>query len=316
MVAHGRRLRGHLARTIVAAVVAACGGGGAPFVEDAAAPDAAPVGCPVPEGTSFVLARIRFMSTGGFDLDGDGDPDNEIGKLPAPVLDSTQGGIDTAILNGELIVLIHITEWSDPPTPTDPDLTVYAFIGYDADEPANPGNNYGGEGRFLVRPAEFDVNCGIEARFESASIEDRVLTMKASRLGFPLSTHTGSLEFVRMTLITELDPEYRSGEARAGAVTTLCALHALPFPGDTPGSALDAFVNDPTLSQAVSPDIDMDGDGIEQVIGDGITIERCIDGDGTVVPGRDCPCHPAIADGYSLLLDIDVVSATIVGAAP
>jgi hypothetical protein len=95
---------------------------------------------------------------------------------------------------------------------------------------------------------------------------------------------------------------------------SLCALSSVPFPGDIPGTILDAFANDSAIGSFVSVDVDVDGDGFEQVVGDGVTIQECIDGDGTtVIDGRDCPCHPSIVDGYSSALGFEIVSARLVG---
>jgi hypothetical protein len=44
-----------------------------------------------------------------------------------------------------------------------------------------------------------------------------------------------------------------------------------------------------------------------------VTIARCIDGDGEVIAGRECPCHPDIADGYSVAYDVELVSAIVLG---
>ena len=62
--------------------------------------------------------------------------------------------------------------------------------------------------------------------------------------------------------------------------------------------------------------MDRDGDGKEQVVGDGTTILKCIDGDGTEIEGSDCPCDPRITDGYSVAFAGHGVSATIIGLAP
>jgi hypothetical protein len=94
---------------------------------------------------------------------------------------------------------------------------------------------------------------------------------------------------------------------------TLCSLSGVPFPGATGGTLLHALVNDPENRAAVSPDVDRDGDGLEQVVGDGADIVHCVDGDGTVIAGADCPCEPRIVDGYSVAIGFDTTTAELVG---
>jgi cysteine-rich repeat protein len=69
-----------------------------------------------------------------------------------------------------------------------------------------------------------------------------------------------------------------------------------------------------------SPDIDLDGDGLEtfEVMSDGPegcqpVVVACIDGDGTRIEGRECMSDVAIADGYSAGLTFVGTRTEIVG---
>jgi len=75
---------------------------------------------------------------------------------------------------------------------------------------------------------------------------------------------------------------------------------------------LDVFVY-----YGAQPDVDRDGDGLEQLFdtdGNGF-VDECRDGDGTEIVGTDCPADPRIADAFALELDYGTAAAEIVGVA-
>jgi hypothetical protein len=61
----------------------------------------------------------------------------------------------------------------------------------------------------------------------------------------------------------------------------------------------------------VSPDLDLDGDGLERFELDSDSrIETCRDGDGfTTIPGRDCWQDPRMADAFALSTAAEAVRA-------
>jgi hypothetical protein len=291
----------------------ACGGGGS-AVDAGADPDTGFVStCPVPEGRSFIASRMELLPTGGgFDLTGDGEINNEMGKMPEAARAEISEGLNLSITVGEMILLAHITGW-DPPTPDATDVGFYLFIGSDADSPPDPSNNHGGEGEFRVSLGQFDLECNPRTEADEVEIAGRVLTARRRTWDFPLTTGTGSVVLVNPVLELAFDESHTSATGRVGMVMTLCSLSAIPFPGLQTGTTLDVIVNEPSL-QELSVDIDLDDDGLEEVRGDGVTIRDCVDGDGvTVIEGRTCPCHPAIADGYSFAITLEAVPARILG---
>ncbi len=298
--------------TVLLGALIGCGGGGGDSA-DAAPVDGLESLCPVPPGRSQILSRMEILPPDqGFDLDGDEVIDNELSNMPASALETLDQAFHESISVGELMLLFHVSNWTNPPTATDPDIVFDVFTGIDADVPADASNNISGVGRFYVRVSEFDLDCNSNTSADQASLEDYVLSATRSRWAFELSVGTGTMEFDDAILEMTFAPDFSSTTSLFGATMSLCSLSAMPFPGDTPGTVLDAFVNDPTFAD-LTVDMDMDGDGFEKVIGDGVTVLQCEDGDGTIIPGRDCACHPEIADGYSVGIRMESVSAFILG---
>jgi len=92
-------------------------------------------------------------------------------------------------------------------------------------------------------------------------------------------------------------------DARARSTWRLRQLGAWPvaeIPGADPmaeGTLLDVLA-----VADVQPDVDVDGDGLEQVVASGSHVVACRDGDGTMIAEADCHLDPRIADGYELTL--------------
>ncbi len=80
------------------------------------------------------------------------------------------------------------------------------------------------------------------------------------------------------------------------------------------GVLLDNFVD---IVVPTQPDVDMDGDGLEQyVVVSGTScqavIASCIDGDGTPIPGRSCVNDPRMADTISAAFSFTAPTTTLV----
>jgi len=113
-----------------------------------------------------------------------------------------------------------------------------------------------------------------------------------------------------------------------GGEVTACGLALIADVGPHPAavaaglSQLELFlaggaaVGIPGLS-GFTPDVDIDGDGIERfVTDDEHHITSCVDGDGTVFHGRDCWSDPRMADAFSVTAVATYVGAGFAGREP
>ncbi len=268
----------------------------------------------MPVGRSYVMNSMQFLTADqGLDLDGDEVIDNAFGMIPEAGLSSMNSDLQASVEHGDILMMMHIADWTDPPTPTDPDIRFFLFTGSDADSPKDPSNDFTGEGEFYFRVTEFDLDCQPTTEADEAALVDRVISATRSSWQFATSEELGAMEFQDARIEVALDTDFATAAGIFAGSMPLCTLAGVPFPGDISGSVLDALINDPYLAGTIAVDMDLDGDGLEQVIGDGISVLECIDGDGTIITGRDCPCHPRIVDAISAAIAIELVPAVVLG---
>jgi len=118
----------------------------------------------------------------------------------------------------------------------------------------------------------------------------------------------GSIAFDRLDAHITFDPGFDGLSGAMATVFSACGMgrfYLSPFGfasflGVVAGSGHD-------------PDIDVDGDGLEHFETDGEVVVSCVDGDGTVVGGNDCPCDPRMVDGYSSGANFTGIAAALVG---
>jgi hypothetical protein len=269
-----------------------------------APPDAPPV-CDPQFGHSYVVDKLELLEQGqGADLTGDGVPDNQLGILASL---ANPGWVDS-ITNGYSIYVFDLLGLSDPPTPTDPDVQLVFYQPLDADVPPDPTNNVSGGGEFRVPSDQFDVACRPTSVFDQTTLVDLAITASTTRWVW-VSPRIGTIELSDCDLTGTVSADFEHIDAQLTGVYSVCGLSKTRFPGSTSGSLLDVLAN----GMGAAPDIDRDGDGIEQIVGDGTSIKECIDGDGTVIAGHDCPCDPRIADGYSTAFRATAITAKLVG---
>lgn len=264
-----------------------------------------PEACRPRFGTSYVMDGLGVLPPGeGYDLDGDGARDNALGFL-APVANP---GWEEAIASGEAILLWDLIGWSGPPSRSARDVQVSFYKGFDADRPADPQNNLGGHGRFQVSGRQFDVTCQPTSRLDHSALTEGTMNGKA-KFWTIHEAMLGTIELADYRVTFQISQNFRRIEGVSGGVFTLCGLSNTLFPGSTRGTFLDFLVN----AAVMQADIDRDGDGLERVFGNGTSIDRCIDGDDTVLEDPACACDPRIADGFSVAFWGRGVAARIVG---
>ena len=256
------------------------------------------------------MARIRIGMVGSGGMAAH--RAESFGAMPEFALTPMNNDLQQAVLRGDICMMQHISEWSGPPTATATDIGFFLFTGSDADSPKDPSNDYTGEGEFFFRMTEFDLNCEPTTEADEASLVDRVISARRSVWQFALSAELGSMQFRDARVELTFAADFATGSGIFAGSMPLCTLAGVPFPGDLSGSVLDVLINY-EIFDPVQVDMDLDGDGLEQVIGDGESVLECIDGDGTVIPGSNCPCHPAIVDAVSAAIGIEVVPAIVVG---
>jgi len=301
--------RGLLAVVLCGSVAGGCTDG----VEDAELPRfdsrtrvdsdiADPFGCDMAFGRTMVIDLLEIMQPWeGFDVDGDGDPDNALGFLAS----FANAGWRESMQAGDSIFLFDFTPWLEFLDEPSDDLGLSFYNAVDADN--DPSNNHSGDGEFVVSIEQFDVSCEPTSRFDIVSIESTTVTASSDLWKFFIPDY-GTATFANIRLALDVDEDLAGLSGSMGAVWTICGLATSPFPGSTPGSFLDfaggAF--------GAVPDIDRDGDGLEQIVFAEARVQSCVDGDGTEIPGPDCACDPRIADGYSIAFRGSAVPAAIV----
>ena len=278
------------------AVVDAGGGGGV---------DAGEVGCHPQFGSSFIVGQFaQSAADQGFDLDGDGTPDNAFA-----VVGIGSDIWNNLILSGSAIFLFDLQGLPAAGTPVADgaalDLAFYLGVAVSPD----PSTYFDGSGQFLAPASQFDVNCQTTANLDSLTVAGGTIEGHKATLG--LGVHgLGILEFTQFILRGTLSADRQTFAGRLGGVASPCGLSQLPSPGGA-GSLLGLMIN----MDKTEPDIDVDGNGLDQIIGDGQGVASCVTGDGIAIPGSDCACDPRIKDGFSGAFDFSAVPATIVGIA-
>jgi hypothetical protein len=290
------------------------GGGAAPDGGvDAAQADATPSSCDPVFGRSYVVTLLEVMGENeGRDFDGDGVPDNAVAFLAG----IANPGLQSAIEWGDGIFVFDIVGWTDPPTPDAGPVSLDFYQAIDADLPPDPGNNLGGAGQFLTRLVDYTLECQPRGRFEHAEIVGHELRARANTWAFA-SPNTGTMSVSDVEITITFNEDFSTAEGVLSGLAPLCALTRSYLPGSQTGNVLELVVN----GYGVNPDVDVDHDGLETVVGDGHGgIKECIDGalaepPAARVTGNACACDPRLADGYSMAFRGTMVRAALVGIA-
>lgn len=288
------------------ALLCACGSGSIENLGQDAAPraDYSPPECQVEFGKTFVLDEVVIMPAGeGVDITGDGMPDNLLGVL-APLANPVNAA---DLESGAGIWLLDFVGWNG--TADDDQSLLRFYLGVDADSPPDPSNNFDGDAQFRIFDRQLDVNCQPLTSEDGAMFAGGVATAEAEAWRFVVQS-AGTIEYRSIHASFQFAETLDSFDGAFGAAWTVCNLSQIAGTAFAGTSALRTIVNN--LDQP-NPDLDIDGDGLEVLVGDGEDIVACIDGDGTELLGPECACDPRIADAYSVSVQVHAVPAEITG---
>ena len=290
--------------------------------------------------SSLTLAR----RTVGCDFNGDGAPDNAFARALGLLSSAIGPLISSQIEDGNLILLLSMLGLEDPLGADDDDFRIAWLVGEDADDDAT--NNLAGLGQFRVQSSSLNadgspltsVQSSVLARALNGGPEDIPIPIGF----FPIELRQGRIQGNTVATGGELFA-IEDGLLCGGIPASLLALLGgfvgdmlqtdPPCDGGPPAELLDLIIAGgqasvnlgsmgafPLNFNATPPDLDLDGDGLEDFV-----IERsgpadcqavvasCTDGDGTSIPGRGCFSNPAIGDGYSSAFEFEAIQATLLG---
>lgn len=249
----------------------------------------------VDEGVCVAAGRgpvFRFNSLAlaasnvGFDLNGDGKPDNSLGSLGSFLNNSLQQGVK----NGTVNILIELANLSNK-TAQSGTATVYLYMG------RKSGNGYKIERSSLdskKRPL-FRFNGRIANGFLKAGPGKAVLILPL--FGTTLTKLQLDSSYIQFAIAKNLRSVTKGllGGAVPSKNLDLISAASVPVLGGPGKSFLDVLVQ---LSK--QPDIDLDRDGLEKLKGGATGVTLCTDGNGiTKISGGKCAQDKRIADGYS-----------------
>lgn len=296
---------------------------------------------------AVVLSELQLLSMSRCDLTGDGVGDSALGvalELAWPQI----AGIVNGVLDNSPFNVLVVSGIEDPTfSATDSSLRVGWVRGADANGSAP---DFDGTGQVRVQASSLstgDPSLTLAGSLDAGAILDAgpedvlipffgsfQLGVKRSRVvatplvvsgAAPATTVsvaplTGNLcGGVSIGPFASL-PNVVGGFGLPGVPTNSCDPTLVP---DAQINLADVIVGGVLLSNfldivvATQPDVDMDGDGLEQyVVVSGTdcqaVIESCIDGDGTPIAGRDCVHDPRMQDTISAAFQFTAPTTTLV----
>lgn len=282
----------------------------------------------------------------GCDFSGDRNADNAFARALGPAVGLLNSFISNPISNGQLLLQLTFLNLTDPRGQNLADTRVGWVLGSDGDD--NRTNNLSPGNPQRVQRGSIDAMTTLPL----ASFQSRVamgnLSGGPEDIFLPLSGGGGGglgmfdfrLQRARVSGLIVADATRIVG-LRNGVLCGVVPARDLArienpagrilggIGGGGGGMSRSSFLELIVGGQRVlivsigpqQPDVDLDGDGLERfegVMGVGGTeprIESCVDGDGTVIPGRDCVNDPRMADGFSAAFQVTGQWVTLRGIA-
>ena len=257
------------------------------------------------------------------DFDGDGVNDNAIADLGSPAGDMAVLALNTAVqgsISEGSRLLLHMPHVEDRGGPTDSDAVVIVVDGVDTDVPVDPDDDFSGSEPFHADWDALDA-CGEPIHhFDDAQIGGGSMSATAATVFSPLGDF---FELSDARLLGTIAAGGGSAEAEIcgySSIHTLGASAGIEEAGDL--SMLEVLLAGGAVLgldvlPGITPDVDLDEDGLEQfVLDEDGRIVQCIDGDTTTILGRECWQDERMADAVSFNFRFECVSARYVGREP
>lgn len=267
---------------------------------------------------SLVTSRVEITDERLCDIDDDGVLDNSIAELGSPMSQLFVMAFGT-LLDGVLVddvprLVAHFPWVDDLRTPRDLDTHLILYEGIDSD--GDRSNDLSGNESFSVAMRSLD-ECGEPLHyFPSVRIDGGLVETGAGTIPLPAGEGTATAHVV-------------SSLGLVGRSTDACGYFLIEdlgimegFSGTGELSLLEVILSGGATFGAdtvpgLDPDLDFDGDGLERIEVDvDHRVERCIDGDGTVILGRECWRDERMSDAFSITLHLRFEGARFAGREP
>jgi len=256
-----------------------------------------------------IIADVEVVLDRLCDLDGDGVGDNAVTDLGDPWSSVFATAATSAIrprwvVEGKWPLCGHVP-WLE--RPDDAEAVLILFAGWDTDDPVDPGDDLSGDEPLYVGAESVD-SCGEPLHTIRIGLHDGAIESGAAPLSLPY--RPGEPFTLNMGGMTG------SLDARGAMETFVCGYAPIRTLGSM-GAWQDVGGEDITMLEmylgglaaigidgpGLSPDVDVDGDGLERIaLDEQLHVELCIDGDGSTTEGRSCWQAPGMNDGFSLNL--------------
>jgi cysteine-rich repeat protein len=281
---------------------------------------------------------INSMTIGsssvGCDYSGDGNPDNAFARALGSALPLLNSQVSSGVTDGSIMILMSLLGLDDMTGSVDSSVRLAWYQGSDGDD--NADNNFSGSAEVYGATSAFDETGAPTTSFAS-SISEHQIAGGPEDISLPLGFLPLQLAQSHVSgTLTAADGRVSglTGGLLCGAVSVR-TLSSIPnilnmIMSSTP---CDTSVAQSTMADVLiggarslvtinpsSPDVDVDGDGLEsfEVVSTGASmcqpvIVACIDGDGTRIAGHDCAGDARMADGFSTALPFTATTVNVIG---
>jgi hypothetical protein len=305
-------------------------------------------------GTAFVVDSINLAERDtGFDIDGACTDEGCIDNLVGDIGRLSNRQINQGIRAGESLLLLELAGLDDPYQGNEQSMTLKVYGGTDADQPPNSTNNFETPpGRsecceFRISPQSLlGTPPQATARSPARIVRGRLESLAPVPIQFVITIGTPphpEVRIVRTRFRAVVPADLRKiTQGLLGGAIPMRTLGSIENPYCRAGFSSNCPATVPDSSRLIdlvsvfagpTPDIDLDGDGLECAFIDPSRslVGTCCDGEGrTTCPfdgsfcnqtvgvpdgAINCAQNPAMADAYSVGITFTAVAASIVGVA-